>query len=205
MIKLRQGDPKWGSTKIGTTPYTLSRWGCTITCISMLSDYYKCYKDPGVLAKDLKFTSQAEIYWQSIKSALCLEFTWRFYGADYAKIDKALLGSAETAVILQVDSSHWVVAIGKVSHGVYKIADPIDGKVKTTNSYRKITGGATFKGEAPIIPTPVEEDPIITWHKKNKIMESWDDEEIPEWKMTMAWAIYKGLKENKENKLNFDL
>jgi len=147
MKYLRQGDPEWGSITIGETNYRLSRWGCTITCISMLSSYYGCYKDPANLAGKLKFTNDARIYWTSIKPALCFEFIWRFYGADYQRIDEALLGSDETSVILEVDHSHWVVAIGKVSEGVYKIADPIDGKVKTTKSYGSITGGATFKGK----------------------------------------------------------
>jgi ABC-type bacteriocin/lantibiotic exporter with double-glycine peptidase domain len=209
MLKLRQGDPKWGAVTIGDTRYTMSRWGCTITTLSMLSSYFNRYKTPGQLAKEFKFTKDAEIYWQSIKEDIVgYKFTWRFYGAHYSSIDKALLESKDTAVILEVDHSHWVLAIGKVSHGVYKIVDPIDGRVKTTRSYGSITGGATFVGVVqPTEPEEVipEEDPIIAWHKKNKIIESWDDEDIPEWKMTMAWAIYKGLKENSEKDLDFNL
>jgi len=212
MLKLRQGDPKWGGVTIGNTKYTLARWGCTLTAISMMSDYYGTYKTPAQLAKGCKFTDQAEIYWHSVKDAVdsAFKFTWRFYNANYDTIDKALFDSPDTAVILEVNHSHWVFAIGKVSAGIYKIIDPIDGKIKTTQSYSQITGGATFEGKVkeveliPDVPVVIE-DSIITWHKKNKIMESWDGEEIPEWKMTMAWAIYKALKANADNKLDFTL
>lgn len=155
MKVLSQSDPKWASKTIGDTNFTIGRLGCTISCLSMLSDYYGCYLPPDVLAKELVFTDEARVYWQPIKDHLCYEFTYRFYGKDYKRIDEALLGGEETTVILEVNKSHWVWCIGKVGTGVYRIADPIDGKIRTTERYgNNITGGATFKGKVQVKEQP---------------------------------------------------
>lgn len=61
-----------------------------------------------------------------------------------------------------------------------------------------------LQSEYDKVVKPIKEDPIIKWHKKNKIIEHWDGP-APEWKMVMAWAIYKALRANANKKLDFKL
>jgi len=47
-------------------------------------------------------------------------------------------------------------------------------------------------------------EPIVKWHKENKIIERWS--EVPSKdELKLGWAIYKALRANKKGKLNFDL
>jgi len=124
MILLRQGDPRWGFKTIGNSKSTLSQYGCTITSISMLSDWYKCFKDPSWLAKNLRFLNDLVI-WQSVTEKLCFKFVWRQYGRNDAKILASLKGK-NTSCLLQVYGRHWVVGIRKVGW-YYYTADPYTG------------------------------------------------------------------------------
>lgn len=140
---LSQRDPAWSRETLGNTPFLVGRFGCLITCVSMLSSYYHCYNKPGNLAKTLKYTKDARLYWSSCKFPN-FNFVWRRYGFNKKEIDKSLLGSWKTSVVLQVDHSHWVVAIGRSIFGGYRIADPWTGKKSTTRKYGQITGSAHF-------------------------------------------------------------
>ena len=125
---------------MGKTTWTLKRIGCTTTCISMLSDYFGCYFDPGQMATSLlSYTVEGKLLWQSAKFSK-FHFYRRFYNKDEKSIDLSLK-SPNTAVILEVEGVHWVVALRKIGP-LYWVADPWDGKKKL--NLRKITGGAIF-------------------------------------------------------------
>lgn len=140
MKLLGQRDGDWADVKIGKSNSSLYYYGCTITCISMLSSWYGCFKDPAWLAKNLRFQNDL-ILWQSIGEKLCFKWVWRQYGRNEEKIDASLAGKT-TSCVLQINGNHWVVAVGKEGNN-YRIADP------WTRTYRtipksQITGSAHF-------------------------------------------------------------
>lgn len=149
MIILSQKDPRWAKQTIGKTQLTLDRWGCTITCISMLSDYFTSlggkYRDPAELAKMLEFTQNGLVLWSSLKKAIGAAFEWRQYGFDSKRID-ASLKDPKKAVMLEVPlggGKHWVVALSRIPMtNIYRIADPLTGTKKFSTAYGKITGSA---------------------------------------------------------------
>jgi hypothetical protein len=143
MLILGQRDSRWKDEKIGTTHLTIGRWGCTITCLSMLSDYFNGFKTPRFLAKYLKYTKEGLIIWDSLPSILPFKLEKRLYKRNDEEIKKSL-SDPERAVILQVDGCHWVLALGyyKLAPSIYRIADPFFGDKSTSLRYKKITGSA---------------------------------------------------------------
>jgi len=140
MIRLSQKDPRWGGKTIGKSNSLIKDYGCTITSISMLSDYYKCYQNPGWMAKNLRFLNDL-VLWQSVDEKLCFKFVWRFYNHNKELIKEAL-ASPKKSCLLQVYNRHWVVAVRKVPFG-YIVADPwIGGNKFYTDS--AISGGSIF-------------------------------------------------------------
>jgi len=140
MIKLSQRNPSWGGKTIGKSKSLLKDFGCTITSISMLSDWYGCFQNPGWMAKNLEFLNDLVI-WKSITEKLCFKFIWRQYGYNEKKIVDSLKGKT-TSCILQVKNVHWVVALRKIGN-YYWIADPWDGKRKLLNK-KDVSGSAHF-------------------------------------------------------------
>lgn len=143
MRLLKQSDPRWASEKIGNSQSTLARYGCLLTCLSMLSDWYGTFHTPGWMARNLSFTSDGRLLWQSIRPQM--RFVYRYYKRDDAKI-KSILFSKDNAVILEVpafNAKHWVLVVGFSRWYGFKIADPLDGTTKWLDkSYRHITGFA---------------------------------------------------------------
>jgi len=140
MKVLSQRDPAWSQTKIGNTNITIGRYGCTLTSISMLSDYFGCYKSPKDMASFLKYDASGRILWQSAKFD-----KFRFLKRTYSKNDVEIrdaIKSPKKAVILELGYSHWVVACKDLGVLGYWVADPYDGK-KRLNT-KKITGAAFF-------------------------------------------------------------
>lgn len=141
---LSQRDPRWSAIKMKPSSLTLGRYGCTTTCISMLSDFYGCFVNPGKAAgENIKYTGTGLIMWDKINFPN-FKFEKRRYGFSKTEIDYSLDRPA-LSVILEVDSSHWVVALRRVPFtNLYWIADPWDGKKKLSSAYKKITGSAHF-------------------------------------------------------------
>jgi len=168
MITLSQRDVRWRDKLIGQSRETIGQSGCTITCLSMLSDYYFGLKNPpdeylrpDFLAEKLLFTPDGLVYWKSVNSVCPFEFAWRYYTRD----DYVILGALENpvrSVILRVNFSnyssvnkHWLVATGISSLGLkmggFTVADPWTGKRSSAggilSKYRTIDGMATFTGK----------------------------------------------------------
>lgn len=145
MKLLCQRDPKWSALKLGSSACTLGRYGCTTTAISMLSDYFGSYIDPGQLAtKVLKYTYDGLILWTSVDAIPDMKFEKRVYGQNDAEILKSLKDPAK-AVILEVEGRHWVVALSKIPFmNLYRISDPFFGNKGLSSRYKIITGSAHF-------------------------------------------------------------
>ncbi len=145
MIFLSQRDARWANKTMVPTLLTLGRYGCTTTCLAMLTDYFGSFQRPDSIASfGLKYNLQAQIIWGTISLA-SMAFQERVFGFNQLKVDISLR-DPNKAVILQVaNGSHWVVALRKVPFSnQYFIADPWDGKLKMSGVYGNITGSAHF-------------------------------------------------------------
>ena len=146
MIHLSQQDPRWANITLGNSRFTVAKYGCVTTSISMLSDYFKCFQDPGEIAqKYVKYTLDGLIRWETL-SLVHMNFQMRLPTRD----DQAILQSIKDprqAVILNVNNgSHWVVAIKKaLFSNDYWCVDSWDGKVKlAAKTYRNIVKSVHF-------------------------------------------------------------
>lgn len=134
MQTLSQLDSRWGSKKIGKTDVLVRDKGCTITCISMASDYFRCFQNPGWMAKYLQFTPKdspigsAKIIWQSIAKVLRFRFEFRYYTYNEGACIEALKNPRKVC-LLEIKKSHWVLALKKIPAG-YWVADPWGGRKK---------------------------------------------------------------------------
>lgn len=139
-----QRDSQWSQMKLGTSNLTLGRYGCTTVCLSMLSSYFTPTLTPDQVCQHIKYTPDGLIIWQSCDFEK-FKFSGRYKGRTDQAIQQALKDT-NRACILEVQSSHWVVAVGKTLFGnAYKIADPWTGRYGTTNDYKNdITGFALF-------------------------------------------------------------
>lgn len=141
MIILNQKNPLWRNKKIGKSQSSIGEFGCTISCLSMISDWYKKYKNPEWMSDNLSFTPDGRIFWTSItESELPMKFVYRYYAKDDAKIKK-ILASKDGTCILQVNNNHWVFLIGYSKILGYKVADPFYGDTTYLLPRRyKVTG-----------------------------------------------------------------
>lgn len=143
---LSQHDLLWASRKLGSSNMTVGRYGCTTTCISMLSDYFGSYKSPVELASNTNnYTSNGLIIWKNLKFDK-MKFDRRSYLQDNTGIHQALI-DPNKAVMLEVnDSQHWVVALRPTwFSNSYWVADPWSGdKCNVIRRYKNITGAAFF-------------------------------------------------------------
>ena len=144
LISYCQRDPRWAEKAMPPSSLKLGRYGCTVTCLADLSTYFNDNLTPDQVVDKIKFTSGGLIIWSS-----CVfehfEFVRREYGFNDQAIKTALFGSPDTAVILEVDHSHWVVVIGRDIFGRYRIADPWFGDKSVVSRYKQVTGAAYFK------------------------------------------------------------
>jgi ABC-type bacteriocin/lantibiotic exporter with double-glycine peptidase domain len=142
---LSQRDPTWSNVKLGASPLTIGRYGCTTTGLSMLSDYFYCYMRPDQIAAQTNwYTPQGLVIWGNLDFKH-MEFVKRGFGWKTNEIEAAIK-SPDMAILLEVNNAHWVVALSKALLGAYRIADPFFGDKSTTKRYgNAITGYAIFK------------------------------------------------------------
>ena len=146
MRLLSQRNPLWADKLLGASKLTIGRFGCTTTCISMLSEYFGKPVSPLQLASNANnYTIDGLIIWKNLHIP-GMKFVERIYTRDDAKIREALKNPLK-AVILEVNNkSHWVVGIKPALIGAsYIVADPWDAtKCDVIKRYHNITGAAIF-------------------------------------------------------------
>ncbi len=134
---ISQLDDRWQNERLGTSYTTIGQYGCLLTCVAMLLNFYGHDTDPKRLNDALKvnngFAGGNLLVWDAVKSVYPdVLFANRYYGNRLDKLDENLaLGNP---AIVKVDGDpktyliddHWVLVIGKCS-GKYILADPIDG------------------------------------------------------------------------------
>jgi len=144
---MSQKDARWSGDKLGTSSVTIGSYGCLITSVAMVCNYYGKETNPGKINQDLievngyasgnllKFDAISTIYPD-------IAVDWEDYLSNPTdkQIDTVL--KKDIPVIVQVDykpdtpalDQHWVVIIGKDEKG-YLIADPIDGEIVYLSRY----------------------------------------------------------------------
>jgi GH25 family lysozyme M1 (1,4-beta-N-acetylmuramidase) len=137
---LSQRDTRWASHKLGYSYYTIGGYGCLITAISMILNWYGKQTDPAQLNDALVrvggFTG-ANLYWNAIAQVqpdvyLAKAIDCYYIPAPLHEID-ALLAD-DVPVLVHVDftpggavDQHWVLIVGK-SGSDYIINDPWTGE-----------------------------------------------------------------------------
>lgn len=129
MQNILQCFPKWAKIKIGNSNKTICSDGCLISSLSFLSQWYGDYKSPEWMAKNLLFTQDGSLIWQSLNEDLPFKFVYRYYSKDDSKI-KGILNSKDNACVLRINYKgyvHWVALIGYSRLNGYKIMNPLTG------------------------------------------------------------------------------
>ena len=141
MIILSQLDLRWSKINMSPSTLTLGKAGCTTTCISMLSDYFRCFRSPDqIVANNVKYTNEGRILWQTVAFDK-FKFEWRAYGRDDSRINESLK-NPQKAVILEINHAHWVVALRRIGPWI-QVADPWGGTKHFINQ-KIVTGSAHF-------------------------------------------------------------
>jgi len=130
---------------LGNTKFTLARWGCLDTVITMIYDFINGKEmTPDTMAMKLSFLDTGDLVWGSLsKVGLKLKSRVRTYRKDLIDLSYK---NPDEFIALQVKGSHWVWVIGRYIPILgYKIVDPLGGKKRYTNYYEnKITGHAVI-------------------------------------------------------------
>jgi len=128
--------------KLGTSNFTIARYGCLLTAITMGYDWFfnQQLTPPQIDAK-LSFDANGMLLWGSL-SNIGLQLKNRVQGRNDA-VMQAAIKDPKLICCIQVKNSHWVLALSKRMLGGYNIQDPWTGLKSTTSAYgEQITGCA---------------------------------------------------------------
>ena len=150
---LSQRDPRWANKKLGTSNTTIGDFGCTLTCMTMLCNYYGFEETPESLnratVENNGFVNGNLYVWTSISK---IHPQIKLLGniltplpvtsSQFRAIDREL--EVGRPVVIQVDMNptdapvqmHYVLITSKES-GEYKIADPWYGDIVNLSRYGK--------------------------------------------------------------------
>ena len=150
MQPLSQRDNRWNNTPLGSSKTTtIGSHGCTITCLTMVLNYYGYNETPATVNTKLKnnggFAYTNLLVWTAIPKIWDrMKFEWRGYGYDNNLV------SSNLPCLVEVDmdntlstpkDKHWVVFKGN-----QKMNDPWYGTERATNAYKYLTGYAVITG-----------------------------------------------------------
>lgn len=142
VVPLKQSDPRWADELLGNSlTLTIGNSGCAITCLTMLYNYVTGKKlTPSDVNKKMKAVngfSGALIIWAKIAEALPeLKWVYRDYNYQNAKVAYYVYIKRIPVMVEVVPGSaastlrHWVLFLGN-----QKMADPINGLIRPTNTY----------------------------------------------------------------------
>lgn len=146
MIYLSQRDLEWSSDKLGSSTLTVGRFGCTTSCVSMVSDDFGCYKSPLELAHNANnYTKDGLILWKNLDTTFKNQMCFVFRGYGSTGFEQALNNPVQRVILQVNDHAHWVKLI-RQSGSDWIAIDPWDGKeCKVFAKYKNITGYAIFE------------------------------------------------------------
>lgn len=167
MLSLSQQDTRWAASKLGASEITVGKYGCTTTCISMISHDFNCYKSPLELAHNANnYTPDGLILWNNFNTTFKdqMRFVWRGYGAggratpmlDFSPLLAALKNPNQRVALEVNNGAHWVKLVKKNVIGRdWTAIDAWDGReINVLAKYRNITGYAIFEDLKPNVFKP---------------------------------------------------
>lgn len=148
MTPLSQRDSRWKDIKIGNSTSSIGNFGCTLTCIAMLSG-----TTPDVVNAFLTAVGGFlvdRIIWSKLNETK-LGLTFPDMGRQYVYNDVAVREAIEKngGCLVEVDydgvvstpsDRHWVLYIGN-----HNLIDPWTGTIKPTSSYPLVKGYAIIE------------------------------------------------------------
>ena len=140
-----QKDARWGNSLLGTsTTSKISGYGCLLSCVASVFNYYGKDTDPLKLNSDLirvkGFTNGSYLVYGAVTDIYPdITMDWDNFidcstvDAPLDKIDNIL--ASKRPVIVKVDydyhttklDEHWITIVGKTEDGSYICNDPFDG------------------------------------------------------------------------------
>lgn len=144
---MSQKDSRWASNKLGTSSVTIGSYGCLITSVAMVCDYYGKKTNPAKINQALidvnGYANENLLIFDKVETIypdIVVDWEYFLSSPPTSMIDQALKN--DIPVIIQVDyntntpelEQHWVVVVGKDDKG-YLIADPIDGQIVYLSRY----------------------------------------------------------------------
>lgn len=167
MLKVSQLDLRWAADRLGASPLTIGRYGCTTSCISMISDDFGCFKSVVALAHNAaNYTKDGLILWNALNLTFAgeMRFVWRGYGAkgkgtpvtDFSSIMNALANPKQRVALEVNNGAHWVKLVKKNTIGKdWTAIDPLGGvECQVLAKYGNITGWAVFEDIKDSVVTP---------------------------------------------------
>lgn len=171
-----QRDSRWGSSDIGHSNTKMSKYGCAVTCVSMVLRYHGVSIDPGILARQPIFTSDLIVWpdqWQFVKRS----GGFSHGNINWDTIDDEIAKRNPVIVFVRANgrgAGHYVVIHHKDNDGKYVVHDPMWGPniflTSTKENIGVLYGSGTSIDQMIIYhntkrvsdtPTPVSE------HEKN--------------------------------------
>lgn len=140
---------QWASVQLGTSNTTIGSHGCTITCLTMLLNFFGYEETPVTVNKRLKdnkgYLNGNLIIWTAIPKIWDrMKFEWRGYGYDNNQVSNNLpcLVEVDFDGTERTDDRHWVLFKGDK-----KMNDPWTGTERSTSDYPILTGYAVITGK----------------------------------------------------------
>jgi hypothetical protein len=163
---LSQRDPQWASVLLNGSDLTIGDYGCTVTCISMLSDYYGCKMTPDQIGKNPNFVRLGNVVWTGLDFPT---FSFRYGDGNAINSNKSVIDNAglnsylsdvnngDRSAIIQItvtppkggsSYTHFLVGLWALPDtNDIMVIDPWDGKSKPlflSYPYAKITEACYF-------------------------------------------------------------
>lgn len=148
IVPLSQNDPRWSRVTIGHTKLTIGRYGCTLTALTMLLNYFRSSNLTPIEVNDALtqaggFDSLGRLLW-SVVSKVYPEVKFTKRARNYNNWEVSLYVYAKRLPVMvevyfpATREPHWVLFIG-----FRRMIDPIDGTIKKTSTYSP-TGYSLF-------------------------------------------------------------
>jgi len=124
-----QRDPRWGSSNIGSSDTKMSKYGCAVTCVSMVLRYHGVSIDPGIMARQPIFSDDLIVWpeqWQFVKRI----GGFAHGNIDWKTVDDELADHNPVIVFVRANgrgAGHYVVIHHKDDGGKYVVHDPYWG------------------------------------------------------------------------------
>ena len=139
MENLKQNDSRWKNEKIQGSNLTLGSYGCAITCLANLCNFYGKNETPLTLNTKLKFDNGL-VYWDSLPYSdirLVAQLSYDNNPADLDKLNSLLKENPliiETRVGFGRKQSHFVI-IWNNENGKYLMSDPNSSSTDFESKY----------------------------------------------------------------------